>query len=377
MLEIARSLDSQTTHVSGVRRFVEDDVPRVADLHRRVFGSGKAIKGSAGAWISYRRFFDEVFLGGAPHVDGIESLVYQEGSGSISGFLGVHPRRMLFEERPITMAVCSHFAVDPTRRGQFGLRLLKRCLEGPQDLSLSDESGDNTRRLWEWCGGTTALLYSMHWVRPLQPATAPRTSPMSSSPRPAGLWAPATSMADAVCDRLAHGPLPMIIPSGSREDLDEAMLAARLPEFAGGRSLRPDYSDASLSWIMKRAGTRHAGGPLRRVLVRDQEQQIAGWYLYYANRGGISEVLQIAARKDRFGVVLDHLLYDASECGATALAGRLDPAFAQELSEKDCFFYRRGHWTLIHSSRPELLHAIERGDAFLTRMEGEWCLHFR
>lgn len=247
------------------------------------------------------------------------------------------------------MAICSHFAVDPNRRGQLGLRMMKQCLEGPQDLSITDESGDNTRRLWEWCGGKTALLYSIHWTRRL------RTS--------------------RVTDNL--GALPVTTPFGSRENLDDTTLAERLPDFAGGRSLRPDYSDGSLAWIMSRATTRFAGGPLKKVLVRDEGQQIAGWYLYYARRGGVSEVLHIAARKDTVGQVLDHLIDDASQCGATALAGRLDPAFAQELSERDCVLYRRGHWTLIHSVRPELLHAIERGDAFLTRLDGEWCLHFR
>jgi len=43
---------------------------------------------------------------------------------------------------------------------------------------------------------------------------------------------------------------------------------------------------------------------------------------------------------------------------------------------------RTGHspllhqWTLVHSPRPEILHAIERGDALLSHLDGEWWLSF-
>jgi GNAT superfamily N-acetyltransferase len=368
MHETALNIDRETK--SGVRRFLEDDIPLVADLHRRVFGNANAT-GSAGAWLSYRRFFEDAFLSVAQN--GVASLLHQEDNGAVTGFLGVHPRRLVFEDWPISMAICSHVAVDPTRRGQqIGQRMLMRCLSGPQDLSFIDEGNDSMRRLWERCGGRTALLHSIHWVRPLQrmsaaPLIAQRATPLS---------APVTSMAADFLERIASSPLT-VTPQGTREELHEQTLATRFTEFTGDRSLRPHYTDALASWIMRRASTRHTGGPLRKVLIRDDDHQIAGWYLFYANRGGIGEVLQIAARKDSIGRVLDHLIDDASQCGVTALSGRLDPVFAGEMSDRGCLFYRRGHWTLIHSRRPELLSAIERGDAFISRLEGEWCLHFR
>lgn len=372
--QFARNRDSATHSASRIRRFVEDDVEQVADLHRRVFGIADVL--SAALMDSYRRFFSDVFFVAAPHADGIYSLVYEDGQGSIIGFHGVRPRRMLFEGRPIVMAVLSNFVVDPARRGLAGVRMLKQCLDGPQDLSFSDESNDASRKIWEWCGGRTALLHSMHWLRPLRPSQALLTFLMRRrSPGLARLSTPLVRMIDALF--AARGPVRIPQPSGSRHELDESVLAGRLSEFTGGRALRPDYADGSLSWILQRASTRNAGGPLRKILVKDEKGEIAGWYLYYANRGGIAQVLQIAARNERISQVLDHLIEDASQSGAIALAGRLDPAFASELSEKYCLLYRRGHWTLIHSRRPELLHAIERGDAFLSRLEGEWCLHFK
>lgn len=365
--------------MSWVRPFVEEDIPRVADLHRRVFRTAEP---TATGWMeSYRRYLSEVFLNNPLGDGALTSLVCEEGPGKVVGFLGVMPRRIVFNGQPALMAVCSQFVVDPTRRGQVGLRILKRCFEGPQDLSMTDETGDDTRtrKIWEWCGGTTALPYSIHWIRPLRPARfALAFLGRRKSLAPfAGASAPAARIVDAIATRLAQSPFHLSPPRGSREDLDEAMLLAWLPEFAADRSLRPDYDDRSVKWVLERAGQREGPGHFRKVLVRDEEGEITGWYLYYANRGGISEVLQIAARAHAVHQVLDHLLDDAFRQGALALSGRLEPAFAQELSEKCCLLYRRGYWMLIHSKKPELLQAIQRGDAFLTRLEGEWCLRFQ
>jgi len=58
--------------------------------------------------------------------------------------------------------------------------------------------------------------------------------------------------------------------------------------------------------------------------VRDRER-LLGWYLYYAQAGGVSEVLQIAARDGSFDRVLLRLLADAWRHGAVAVRGRLRP----------------------------------------------------
>lgn len=75
--------------------------------------------------------------------------------------------------------------------------------------------------------------------------------------------------------------------------------------------------------------------------------------------------------------MLNHLIYNASQKGVMALSGRMEPHFIEALSDKYCLFHGRGFWTLIHSKKPELLRAIHCGDAFLTRLEGEWCLRFQ
>ncbi|HEX2713220.1 MAG TPA: hypothetical protein VHM88_13555, partial [Candidatus Acidoferrales bacterium] len=238
--------------MSPVRRFVKEDIPQVADLHRRVSRPAEPMKG----WMEfYRRYFSEIYLDNPLSDNTLTSLVYEETPGRIVGFLGVMPRRMLFDGQPVLMAVCSNFVVDPGRRGQVGLQLLKRCLEGPQDLSITDEAGDNLRKAWEWCGGAMALPYSIHWIRPLQPAQVVLAllggrKPLVSF---AGALAPAARIVDALVTRLAQSPFHLSPPRGSREDLDTAMLLACLPKFAADCAVRPDYDTRSVEWVLERA----------------------------------------------------------------------------------------------------------------------------
>ena len=347
---------------TGIRQFYEDDIPEVAHLHRHVMRPD-APAGSG--WMQeYQDYFRNVFLNDAAIDSGLSSLVFQR-EGRIAGFLGVMPRRMQFQGRPLLAAVCSQFVVDPAERGQAGLQMLKRCVAGAQDLSLTDEAADCTRKIWEWCGGRTALPYSMHWIRPLRPlqAALPRVLAPFARPIDAIVTAPA-------------GRLRPSQPPGSRALLDQAALLDCLQACINPCSLGPAYDAQSITWALERACRRTECGAVRALVVRDDSQVITGWFVYHARRGGHGEVLQMGAQPRQHRHVLDHLLHDAWQQGVVMLAGRLEPAFAPPLSENGCLLYRRGYWTLVHSKRPEVAHALQRGDAFFSRLEGEWCLRF-
>jgi hypothetical protein len=351
--------------------FVEDDIARVADLHRRVFNTTEAVAGSR--FDAYDRYLRDVFLRPEVGDHPIQSLVCDAGQGAIVGFLGLVPRRMRFGRQPILAAVCSQFIVDSARRGQTGLLMLKRCFQGPQDVSITDEANDATRTIWEWCGGSTAMLYSLHWMRPIRPvqfmlALASRRERWQSIAGAA--TRAAARIADAGIARLLGGRPTQ----GVRAELDLDTLSAWLPEFTRERSLGPDYDHASLQWVLGRA--RRAYDHLRAAWVRGADARPAGWYLFSVDRARIAHVVQIGARPHTIDLVLDHLFDDAARHGAAALSGRLDPAFAQHLSDRHCVFRAEGQWTLVHARRPEIVEAVQRGDAFLTRLEGEWCLRF-
>ena len=77
-----------------------------------------------------------------------------------------------------------------------------------------------------------------------------------------------------------------------------------------------------------------------------------------------------------FDRVLQRLLADAWRHGAAAVRGRLDPRFVQEHSARHCWLRTDGTWTLVHSRHADVMAAIQQGDAFLSRLEGEWWLRF-
>jgi hypothetical protein len=358
---------SATQHC--VRPFVERDIERVADLHRRVFRGGGPT--DAASVDPYRRYFADVFLSEGRS----RSLVFDR-DGIVLGFLGVVHRPMTFKGRPVVMAACSQFAVDPAGRGQVGLRLLKACFAGPQDLTISDEAGDNTRVIWEWCAGETVPVCSLQWMRPLQPAAlalallARRKSPAL---RRTALIA-AARLVDAVVSRT--GTVRLLATRGSRHDLDEATLVKGLTAIEGGRALLPEYDERSVDWAIRRAGQRPGYGPVRKIAVRTGRDGISGWFLYCLSDDGIAEVLQVAARPNAVSTVLDHLFEDAEQQGASGVCGRLEPRLLAALSDRRVLFFRGNYWTLLHTRDTGLRHAIHGGNAFLSPLEGEWCLRY-
>lgn len=363
--------------MSPVRRFVKEDIAEVADLHRTVF---RLVGVTSGRWREpYEAYFQEVFLNGLWQDEELGSLVYERSDGRIVGFLGVHRRKMLFNKEQVRMAVCSQFVVHPQQRGVVGLQLVRALFDGHQDLAITDEANDAVRRIWESRGAITCRLYSLHWTRPLRPAQLAlsllrRRKRLGLVARACG---PFAWSVDEIAARLDWIPFRQPLPRLSGEDLDEATFLTCLLELTDGRSLRPQYDARSLKWILERAGLRSGGGRLEKVVIRHENRRIAGWYLYYVEPSGIGEVLQIAAAADSINEVLEHLLYHAWVRGVIALSGRPDPVFIHELADRHCLLHGGSPWMLVHAKRPELLQAISRGDAFLTRLEGEWCLRFR
>jgi hypothetical protein len=111
--------------------------------------------------------------------------------------------------------------------------------------------------------------------------------------------------------------------------------------------------------------------------VYGEDEAMAGWFLFYPNRGGIGQVLQIGAVSGSIRLVLGHLFKEASENGSLAVMGRMEPKYMKELTEEYCFDFHRSNYLLVHSINVEMLNAVHSGDAFLTRLEGEWWTRFQ
>src|SRR6185369_17237027 len=108
--------------------FTRDDVPAVAALRRTVFRQSTHASDAA-----LEAYIERVFL--PPHTPEGPSLVHQDDRGTIDGFVGVIPQRMVFDDRPVTAHVATQLMVAETSRGLAGAQLLRNFLAGPQDLS--------------------------------------------------------------------------------------------------------------------------------------------------------------------------------------------------------------------------------------------------
>src|SRR5437867_811181 len=163
----------------------------------------------------------------------------------------------------------------------------------------------------------------------------------------------------------------------SAEPLEPETLGTCVSELARDRALRPIYDAGSLKWLLDLLGRQTGDAALRGTIVRDARAEIFGGYLYYQGATGVGDVVQIVAHPKSIDAVLDHLFSDAHRRGLTAVSGLLDSRLFPALGAKHCLFTRGdGSWLMAHSRDPEILRAIHRGDAFLTRLEAEWWIGF-
>src|SRR2546428_14192169 len=106
-------------------------------------------------------------------------------------------------------------------------------------------------------------------------------------------------------------------------------MLAHLPEVFDGNALQPMYDARTLDWLLEQTARKTRVGPLRARAVLDGERRLIGWYLYYVRTGGVSEVVQLAARNGSFDRVLQRLLADAWAHGPAGPPGGLRPRHRQ------------------------------------------------
>jgi hypothetical protein len=356
--------------VAEIRPLVRDDLEQVTSLYEHVARSGSRTPPPRMAAYFEDFFFDH------PWADPeIPSLVYVENGGKIVGFLGSNVRRLELDGRPIRLGVCGQLVTEPDARSRApGAFLMREYMNGQQDLALTDTASDLVRRIWEGVGGETFHLACVGWVRILRPwqfASGYRG-------RADRLGAPSRArVLLSGLDAVTGLPLRRVLrPAPGRahsEPLTPGEAAGRLAEVAAGARVRPAYDEEFLAWQIEAMAAVTGRGELRARIVRTGGD-VRGWYVYYLQRGGICQVLQVAAEERSAGHVLDDLFRDAHEGGGAAVQGRVEAHLLHPLSERRTVLHPSGYLSLIHSTDSDLLHAVQSGQALLTRMEGEWWM---
>ena len=357
-----------------LRPFDPSDVPQTAELFCRIFRAhGRPNRDAVAAELH------DVYFGN-PWYDPHNSSLVCEEDGRVAGFLGVIPLPMRLGNREVRAAVGGNFMIDPAVRNPFsGALLFKRFLDGTHELPMTDTSNEMGRRMWTSKGGTTLHLYSLQWFRMLRPAGYALALTGRVKPLRPVTWMgrPLAGLADAALARLARNPFRPVESELEARELTPELIIEGIDLLSHVQRLVPEYTPESLGWLLRMAARkREFGGRLiGRALF--QRGALVGWYLYHPNTGRRGQVLQVLARPQQARQVLEHLFADAWHEGSTALVGRAHPLLMNDLPVLNCVFSNRRTWVQIHTRDAEILNAVHRGEALLTRLEGEWWTRFQ
>ncbi len=356
-----------------VRPFTQDDIPALADMFENVFRQSEKP-----AEQSLKEYFRMVYFENPWRDKDFPSLVF-EADRVIRGFLGVLPIKISHRGNSHWAAVGGNFMVDPSVKNPFaGIQILKNFFGGKQDISMTDTGNEKARKMWEGLGGVTSPAYSMHWIRILRPLRFGMSFFRKGAARlPVKLLGdPIASLVDPLISRGLQTPFK-VGPSGMQtRKLSMEGLLDGLKHLAGHGGISPDYDKNSLAWFVHRAEEKKVFGDLKKTAVWENGS-MAGWFLYYPNPGAVGQVLQFGSLRKSTGGVLDALLEDAWKSGSTALIGRAEPRDLKEFSLRNCFFFHRSNYFLMHSTNDALIQAIQSGNANLSRLEGDWWTRFQ
>lgn len=362
-----------------IRPFTREDIPQVAEMYQRYLMNKETPSRRFHAPAKFAEFVEQSVFLNPGYDEEIPPLVAQDSGGKIIGFIATISRRMLLRGQPIRMAVSFNFMVERESRSSLAaFQLLKAFFAGPQDLSFTDSSGDVGRRVWVGAGGSTALLYSLCWTRLLRPSQFAvnligKKIPFLPLSRMLG---PVTRISDLAVSRMIPDFFTKPAPENSREEMTTEAFVQHISQLMKDSPFRPHYDEALSSWLFDQLGQLKFHGALKKMLVRNQKEEVIGSYIYYLAPGAEGTVLQIAARQNAFADVLDHLFDHSRRQGAVSMIGKAEPQHLKELTERQCHFRHEGTWTLMHSRNPELLHLIHRGEAVLSKLEGDLCVQF-
>ncbi len=353
------------TDLAQVRACTPDDMPAVAGLFQRTFRNARLA-----APVSLTSYLRELYFEHPWRDPALGSKVFV-ADGAVRGFIGILPLRLAFRGRTLRAAVAGSLMVDkPQDNPLAGARLFRAYFSGPQDVSLSDSANPVSRGMWERLGGKTAPSESMEWVRPFRPFATALALGADFVP-PLRFARPLASLGDGIAG-LFNQDLIRVPPADAAHETEasEEDLVRLIPELASGYEVRPVWDATTLRWMLAHAADKNRHGPIVRRIVRGKDGGLLGCYIYYGRPGGVAWVLQLLARPDASGPVLDNLLASAFARGCVGVRGRSQARLLDALQRRHCLFFHRSA-TVVHSDDAELVAAIRGGEALVTGLAGD------
>lgn len=341
-----------------IRPATHDDLPEVTKLlEDRMPGWWGSPETLAGTMIDHPWADEE-----------IGPLVSVDGGGKILGFIGVQVRRLLFDGRPIRGVVATQLAVTEDA-GPAGALLIRRVLNGPQELSWSDGTTEGVVKIWRSFGGAPDYVRACDFLLVLRPVRWARATVAAGMRRSLSREElPVLGLPfQAAGHRIARRAYPEPDPEVSGADVDTATVIERMSEMDSSLRVRVDHDREYLDHMF--ALVEKFAEPMVRRLVSRGDRPI-GWYAYRPGRRRASHVMHLLAAEGESEAVLGELLEHARANGSSVVAGRAEPHLMEPLSRRFAVLgYSRQ--PVVHSKDPELAQALTTEASLLTRLDGE------
>lgn len=351
-----------------------EDALQIGKLHARIWGShGRTPDREADLFAVH---FRHVYFENPWYDEACGPLVHEDRDGRITGVLGIVRRPLKLGDRRLWMAISSELAFDPESRSQLAaVQMVKRFLNGPQEVSLADSANRKAQKLWQGLGGTTSQVHSYYWWRPLRPLgfLCSLLKRRRSLTPIACCAAPFAWIGDSVLARVPGNPLRTRQAEGRLLPLTPEVMQSPSGSFVASGTLCSDPTPVSIQWVWQRLDEMFDRSRLHRQVVQSTSGEVLGWFIYVM-QGKTADVWQVVARRDSAANVLSHLWSHASEQGAAVVTGRVDPQLTSALADAHCLFTARGPLVLTHARDPLLLAQINSGSACLSHLDGERLL---
>ena len=348
-----------------LRTLTVDDLPRLANLRRRIFSHSAQASEAALADYYKLLFFENPWRDGR-----FPSFVQEAEDGSIVGFVGQIPRPMRLGTETLTAVTTTELMVNPEARGFVGPKLLRRVFDGPQDITFSDRSNEAARALFESLGGSAALWYSAYWTVSLDGTALHFQTGSQQRPVVARIAGRLARMVEKISAKaVSAGDHSGVTVTPFTADVALSLLRA----LGARNTLVPEYSAASLDWLLDRLRRRNDAGSMRSGAVT-QQGSVIGAFIYYARPDGEAEVVQLLALPGRERAVWQELKSHARAAGGAILRGRMERRFAQIMSEDGVPLTVGQPWTIVKAKRADVATQFLTGTALFTRLDAEWWI---